>query len=508
MSELPRGWATARLDELCTWGSGGTPRRSEPSFFGGTHPWITISDLNDGVVLDTAERLTEAGVANSAAKLIPANAVLVALYGSIGKLGITSGPATTNQAIAHAAPNPNAFETGYLFHFLRSVRAGLAAVGSGVTQKNIYLGDLKAFTIPVAPRAEQTRIVSKLEELLSDLDAGVAELKAAQKKLQQYRQSLLKAAVEGSLTAAWREERNPAPEETGADLLARILRERRARWEAQQLAKFEAQGKAPPKGWQSKYPEPLEIDPKGQPSLPPGWAWASLDQLAHVGTGVTPLRSKPAYFEGGDIPWVTSGALNAEEVCQASENVTRLALQECRLEIFPPGSLLVAMYGEGKTRGKCAELSITATINQAIAAIVLAPSAQPCKAYVKAFLLNSYEAMRQQASGGVQPNLNLQIVKALAVPLPPLAEQAEIVTLLAAQTESLATLTEGVQALQRQSTAQRQNLLRAAFAGQLVPQDPADEPAAERLARIRAERAAQADRPKGRKARVATQEST
>ena len=97
------------------------------------------------------------------------------------------------------------------------------------------------------------------------------------------------------------------------------------------------------------------------------------------------------------------------------------------MELYPPGSLLVAMYGEGKTRGKCAELLIPATINQAIAAIVWEPESVSCKPYIKAFLLNSYEMMRGQASGGVQPNLNLQIVKSLAVPLPPVAEQSEIV---------------------------------------------------------------------------------
>jgi len=97
--------------------------------------------------------------------------------------------------------------------------------------------------LPVAPRAEQTRIVAKLEELLSDLDAGVAELKAAQKKLAQYRQSLLKAAVEGALTTEWRA--NNTPSETGAQLLERILTERRARWEAKQLAKFKEQGNPP-----------------------------------------------------------------------------------------------------------------------------------------------------------------------------------------------------------------------------------------------------------------------
>jgi type I restriction enzyme, S subunit len=135
------------------------------------------------------------------------------------------------------------------------------------------------FLLP--PSGEQTRIVTKLEELLSDLDAGVAELKAAQKKLAQYRQSLLKAAVEGALTAQWREEQRAKhkPTETGAQLLARILQERRARWEAKQLAKFKEQGKAPPKDWQKKYPDPVQPDTSGLPELPLGWVWASVEQL-------------------------------------------------------------------------------------------------------------------------------------------------------------------------------------------------------------------------------------
>ncbi len=138
-------------------------------------------------------------------------------------------------------------------------------------------------------QAEQTRIVEKLEELLSDLDAGVAELKAAQKKLGQYRQSLLKAAVEGALTAEWRAARkvgagDTAPE-TGAQLLERILTERRARWEAKQLAKFAEQGKSPPKDWQKKYPEPVQPDTSDLPELPEGWVWATLSQVGWLASG-------------------------------------------------------------------------------------------------------------------------------------------------------------------------------------------------------------------------------
>lgn len=395
----------------------------------------------------------------------------------------------------------------WLLGFLRSAdgrtQIELLASGNQDSMRNIGQERIGQIHLPLPPRAEQTRIVAKLEELLSDLDAGVAELKAAQKKLAQYRQSLLKAAVEGALTAEWRTQHQPT--ETGAQLLQRILQERRARWEARQLAKFAEQGKTPPKDWQKKYPEQVQPDTSGLPELPQGWVWATIDQIAQVGTGVTPLRSKSAYFNEGTIPWVTSGALNSEAVASATELVTELALKECRLELYPVGSLLVAMYGEGKTRGKCSELRIPATINQAIAAIVLEPAAQSCKAYLKAFLLDSYEKMRAQASGGVQPNLNLQIVKAIALPLPPCSEQAEITQLLDGQFDQISQQQIAVQVSLQQSTAQRQNILRAAFSGQLVPQDPHDEPASVLLERIRAERAAQGavKKPRGRKAKEA-----
>ena len=384
--------------------------------------------------------------------------------------------------------------------FRRLARQNMTGSAGQLRVATTWLSDA---LIPVAPATEQTRIVAKLEELLSDLDAGVAELKAAQKKLAQYRQSLLKAAVEGALTAAWRTQHQPT--ETGAQLLQRILQERRARWEARQLAKFAEQGKTLPKDWQKKYPEPVQPDASGLPQLPQGWVWATIDQIAQVGTGVTPLRSKSAYFNEGTIPWVTSGALNSEAVASATELVTELALKECRLELYPVGSLLVAMYGEGKTRGKCSELRIPATINQAIAAIVLEPAAQSCKAYLKAFLLDSYEKMRAQASGGVQPNLNLQIVKAIALPLPPCSEQAEITQLLDGQFDQISQQQIAVQVSLQQSTAQRQNILRAAFSGQLVPQDRHDEPASALLERIRAERAARdaVKKPRGRKAQEA-----
>ena len=476
--------------------------------------WIEV-ELNDLAVINYGKALA-AGI-RSAGGRIP-------VIGSSGKVGyhneaLVDGPCLVvgrkgAAGSVHLVPESSwPIDTAYFIQPPKDIdlvflsyllgTCGLGALDKSTAIPSLSRDDLYRVLVPVAPRAEQTRIVAKLEELLSDLDAGVAELQAAQKKLAQYRQSLLKAAVEGALTAEWRTQHQPT--ETGAQLLQRILQERRARWEARQLAKFAEQGKTPPKDWQKKYPEPVQPDASGLPQLPQGWVWATIDQIAQVGTGVTPLRSKSAYFNEGTIPWVTSGALNSEAVASATELVTELALKECRLELYPVGSLLVAMYGEGKTRGKCSELRIPATINQAIAAIVLEPAAQSCKAYLKAFLLDSYEKMRAQASGGVQPNLNLQIVKAIALPLPPCSEQAEITQLLDGQFDQISQQQIAVQVSLQQSTAQRQNILRAAFSGQLVPQDPHDEPASALLERIRAERAAQGavKKPRGRKAKEA-----
>lgn len=503
MSGLPAGWVETTLGDFVVWGSGGTPSRSEAEYFGGTIPWVTISDLNDGIVTTTHNSITDVAVQNSSAKYVEPFSVMIALYGSIGKLGIAGTKLTTNQAIAYGLPNESFFSYKYLFYLLSCNKEKLLAAGAGVTQKNIYLSDLKAFGFQLAPRAEQTRIVAKLDALLTELDAGVAQLKAAQKKLVQYRQSLLKAAVEGTLTAEWRTQQTQ-PQETGKQLLERILTERRSRWQAKQLAKFAAQGKPPPKDWQSKYPEPVQPDTSELPALPQGWVWASVDQLAHVGTGVTPLRSKPAYFEQGLTPWLTSGALNDEYVSSAHEKVSDLALKECRLEVYPVGSLLVAMYGEGKTRGKCSELLIPAAINQAIAALVLEGVAEACKNYLKLFLLRSYENMREQAAGGVQPNLNLLIVRSIAVPLAPALEQKSIIEYIQTALEQVVLQKNALDTALKQSAAQRKNILKAAFAGELVPQDPSDEPAGTLLARIAAQRASHAALTKGVKVRSKT----
>ncbi|MFI3155292.1 MAG: restriction endonuclease subunit S [Methylococcaceae bacterium] len=420
-------------------------------------------------------------------------------------------------------------DPGYLYYFVHSNYGYMNTHTKGVGIPHIDPIVLAEMSFPLPPSTEQTRIVAKIEELLTDLDAGAAELKAAQKKLGQYRQSLLKAAVEGALTAEWRAARKSVcpelvegrstltsspdhpstgsgrtdEEETGAQLLQRILIERRARWEAKQLAKFAEQGKAPPKDWQLKYPEPVQPDTSDLPTLPKGWVWSSIGQCFHVAVGATPSRKEPSYW-GGSIPWVSSGEVRFSRITATKEMITDDGLNNSSTQINPIGSVLLGMIGEGKTRGQVAILDVEAANNQNCAAIWVGETGVPSE-YVYYWLWSQYEQTRRGSSGNNQPALNKSIVERILFPLAPLDELQESVRLVDSALDSILEQEAAIEISLKQSAAQRKNILKAAFSGQLVPQDPSDEPAGVLLERIRAERVGReaVKKPRGRKTKEA-----
>ena len=305
-------------------------------------------------------------------------------------------------------PENERIDGRYLQYFLNSgsfVR--FATHLNAGDRPRVDFDQIAPYKIPVPSLAHQREIVAELEKQFSRLDEAVANLHRVKANLKRYKASVLKAAVEGRLveTEATLARREGRTYETGEQLLQRILEEQRAKWSGR--------GK-----W--KTPE----SPTADTTLPEGWTWASIDQLTDVGTGATPKRDKAAYWNDGDVPWVTSSVVNGDYVDQASEFVTKLALAETNLTLYPIGTLLIAMYGEGKTRGKCTELRIPAATNQALAALQVDAS---IRGYLRHFLELNYEEMRKVASGGVQPNLNLSLVRSVCVPLPPLPEQVRIV---------------------------------------------------------------------------------
>lgn len=204
MSDLPFGWALAEMGDLAHWGSGGTPKSHVAEYYGGNIPWVVTGDLTDGPVRTSTRTLTEIGLAKSSAKLVPSGTVLVAMYGaSIGRVGIASMPLATNQAIANAQVYPHVVEPTYLLYYLLSQRSALVAAGKGAAQPNIGQGILKAWPIPVAPLAEQARIVNAIDEQFSRLDAGVAALERAQQNIMRMRSAafaLIADSVDAWLT--------------------------------------------------------------------------------------------------------------------------------------------------------------------------------------------------------------------------------------------------------------------------------------------------------------------
>ena len=506
MSKLPDGWAYAKLPDLITNDgvfNDGDWIESKDQDPDGDVRLIQLADVGDGFYVNKSNRfLTHTRALKLGCTFLEPGDILVArMPDPLGRACFFPGDkklAVTVVDICVVRGRSLDFENKWLMYFINTpvFRERINELQSGSTRKRISRGNLSTLNLPVPPRAEQTRIVEKLEELLSDLDAGVAELKAAQKKLAQYRQSLLKAAVEGALTADWRSARRVANEEaeTGAQLLARILTERRSRWQTRQLAKFQSQGKAPPKDWQAKYPAPAAPDTAGLPALPLDWVWASAEQLCDFITkGTTPSKGLDM---AGDkvIPFLRvtnltdKGVLDMADKVFVSRKTHRSFL--ARSVVYPDDVLMNIV---GPPLGQVSLVPATFlewNINQAIAIFRAVDGVLP--GFLSLNLLcppaQRWLKARSKTTAG-QTNLTLEVCRSLPIPLPPRAEQ---LALIAVADEAINRVAEQALAIQislKQSAAQRKNILQAAFSGQLVPQDPADEPASVLLARIRAERA-------------------
>lgn len=501
---LPPGWAYATISELIGEGvfADGDWVESKDQDPNGDVRLIQLADIGEAQFIDKSSRyLTLEKSEELRCTLLEKDDVLIArMPDPLGRACLfpeIRRPCVTVVDVCIIRGKKEYFDQRWLMHFTNAphIRSEILKLQSGTTRKRISRKNLSTIVYPVPPRDEQNRIVEKLEELLSDLDNGVAELKAAQTKLTQYRQSLLKSAVEGSLTEEWRTKNTVS--ETGEQLLQRILKERRERWEAEKLAEFEAKGKKPPKDWQNKYPEPVQPDTSELPELPEGWVWASLGQCFKVEVGATPSRKEPSYWNG-DIPWASSGVVQFGRVLDTKEKITLEGLNNSSTQINPKGSVLLGMIGEGKTRGQAAILEIPAANNQNCAAIWVSET-QITPEYVFYWLWSRYEATRKGSSGNNQPALNKSLVEKIPIAISSVKEMTYIGGVLDDEFESAAKKEEDFSKALQLLNGQRKNILKEAFSGRLVPQNPQDEPAGILLEKIKAARAEKSQQTKPRR---------
>jgi type I restriction enzyme S subunit len=405
-----------------------------------------------------------------------------------------------------------AYQMRFLVSIFKHISRGTTI--SGVTKKQLL--DL-SFKLP--PYREQHRIVAEIETQFTRLDAVVTAFKRVQANLKRYRASVLQAACTGRLvpTEAELARAEGRSYESADQLLQRILQERRAQWEAEQLAAMKAEGKTPKDDWwKSKYREPVQPDTSRLPELPEGWEWATVEQLGTIGE--QPVLTGPFGTSLGREDFISSGVPVLTIGCLTNTGITldksvfvsqekAASLSRYRLK---PGDLLFSRMASVGRAGIVGDSLAGALINYHIMRLRLADNALVPGFYM-AYVRGSTQVenyIREVNHGATRDGINTEQLLAMPVALPPLAEQhrivAEVERRLSVIDELEATITTNLKRTDRL----RQAILKRAFEGKLVPQDPTDEPASVLLERIRMEREYTMVKPKATPRQTNSHKST
>ena len=484
---MPAGWSEVELGEVIEPKQTRNPRTDGSKQF----RYIDVQAVdNDRNRVSTARELASERAPSRARRLVRKDDVLFCLVRPYLR-NIAQVPPELDGQVASTAfcvLRPSAaVASRFLFHQVLRGSFISEVPTYGTSPPSAREDEFLKQPITLAPLPEQHRIVAKIESLFAKLDEGVAALKRAEVNLERYRASVLKSAVEGRLTERWRKE-NP-PEETGPELLGRILADRRTGWEGEQLAKFAAKGRKPPKNWKKKYTEPVVPDASGLPDLPEGWCWATVDQLAPVIQYGYTASADPSKQDGPRFLRITDiqrGRVQWSDVpgCAASEAVTdKYRLSE--------GDIVFARTGA--TTGKSYLIQDHPKAIFASYLIRVGLSKLVHSAYVSAFFQSgAYWAQIESGKRGIgQPNVNARVLAHIILPLPPVREQMEIADQVVRAENAVRLASDRfLRSCLTAATVLRQSILKRAFEGRLVPQNPADEPAFVLLERIRAEREA------------------
>ncbi|MGK3976166.1 restriction endonuclease subunit S [Sorangium sp. So ce118] len=381
---------------------------------------------------------------------------------------------------------PTATSPRFTAGWLASPAGREAIIDSATSATGLYtlsISKVETLPIPVPPQAEQRRIVAKLETLTAKSRRAKEALDAIPALLERFRQSVLAAAFCGDLTADWRE-KNPDVE-PAEELLKRIRAERRRRWEEAELAKMRAKGKLPGDDrWKERYEEPAPVDASELPELPEGWTWASVEELA---TKVVDGVHKKPNYTGSGIPFLTVKNLTAGPSI-SFEDVKYVSIsdhEEYIKRTYPEqGDILISKDGTlGVPRLVRTDRAFSIFVSLALVKPVLRSMGE----YLELAFLSPYFQERFKSTGSGLLHIHLIDLRAAALPLAPVAEQTEVVrhcTRLMAGVQSL----ENLHLDTSQRMAKLNNaILAKAFRGELVPQDPRDEPASALLERLRAE---------------------
>lgn len=502
--DLPKSWEWARTGAIADIIGGGTPSTKNPGNFTERGiPWLTPADLSgyQEVYIGRGKRdLSQQGYESSGAQLIPRDSVLFTSRAPVGYCVLAANEICTNQGFKSLVLRGN-ISAKFVRHYLRASRDYAESLASGSTFKELSGARMAELEVPIPPINEQKRIVARIEELQKHSRKAQDAMEVIPDLLDRLRQSVLAAAFRGDLTKEWRK-KNPNAE-PASELLKRIRTERRKRWEEVELEKLKAKGLTGEKlnaefaKRRKQYKEPAPVDTTTNlPELPEGWIWASVDELSDsLQYGSSSKSSK-----SGKVPVLRMGNLQNGEI-DWSDLVFTSNDAEIRKYSLSPDTVLFNRTNSPELVGKTA---IYRGQREAIFAgylIRILHAPQILASYLNLMLNSPFikELCLSVKSDAVsQSNINANKLSSFPTPLCSQQEQAALVSVAEpALAEARKKRNEVIHILST-LTDLDQDILSKAFRGELVPQDPNDEPASELLERIWVAKARMAEEEKGK----------
>jgi type I restriction enzyme S subunit len=479
--ELPTGWVEVEIGEIATVVGGGTPKANEPDNFlepGKGTAWLTPADLSGYKQKEIGHGkrdLSEKGLNSSSAVLMPKGALLFSSRAPIGYVAIASNEISTNQGFKSFVFADGVYPS-YAFYYLKSIKSMAEERGSGSTFKELSGAAAKKLPFILPPTSEQIGIADKLDRILARVNAAQARLDKIPALIKRFRQSVLAAATSGELTQEWRNSNFFTTNEMleGYEPLPKP-----ARYQTRNLGFIPG----------------VIATAVGMPDEPPvsAWKWVPLIEVAEMGSGHTPSRSNPEYWDG-DICWV--GIKDAREhhgrtIYDTIQKTNSLGLENSAARLLPENTICIS---------RTASVGYVVRLGQSMATsqdfVTWTPTEVIDPDWLKWLFVSEREALFKFGRGSTHTTIYFPEWLSLHIALPPLQEQKEIVR----RVESLFALADSVEKQYQDAKARSDRLTQAilakAFRGELVPQDPDDEPAEVLLERIQAQRAAQAAIPK------------
>lgn len=467
---LPQGWSIMRIDEFSEKPQYGWTTKASNS---GSLRLLRTTDMSSGSVNWASVPFCTDHPKDVGKYLLKPGDILVSRAGSVGKSFLIKDPVESVFASYLVRIRTQA-EPQYLHYYMQSLDYWnqIAEKSAGIAVPNVNGTKLASLEVPVAPLETQRAIVSKIDELFSDIEAGERALKRARKALERYRKSVLKAAVTGELTADWREA-NQDKLEPASTLLDRILTARREAWEKAELAKMNAKGK-PPKtdAWKKKYKEPPSSSDGAVgalPETPKKWALASMDQLTSKITSGS--RDWKKYYGRGEAVFILAQNIRPLRLDLSTvQNVDPpLDDRDALRSAVQPEDVLVTIVGANT--GDVCRVTEQLHRHYVCQSVALLRPAVPETGKFLELYLNAEDAGRKQMDryiyGAGRPHLSFDQLRDLAVPIPSIEEIEAIVE----RVEERLALIDHVEATlseqDRRVVALRQSVLKAAFSGQL-----------------------------------------